>query len=98
MDDLISRKELKKRIAEYHNRLKPRYISKLVDAEILDIQDIVDEQHSVEAEPVQHGRWVRMDDTFARWKCSECGAIESHSGWEYCHCGAKMDAKEDDHG
>lgn len=44
-------------------------------------------------EPVRHGRWVWMDDTFTRRKCSECGAIESHSGWKYCHCGAKMNAK-----
>jgi hypothetical protein len=40
-----------------------------------------------------HGRWIRLDDTFTRWQCSECGAIESHSGFEYCHCGAKMDLK-----
>ena len=42
-------------------------------------------------EPVRHGRLVRMDDTFARGKCPECGAIKSHYGWEYCHCGAKLD-------
>lgn len=50
---------------------------------------------TIEAEPVRHGRWVRLDNTFTRWKCSECGAIESYSGYAYCHCGAKMDAKED---
>lgn len=51
----------------------------------------IKEAPTIEAEPVRHGRWIRMDDTFARYKCSECGAIEDHSGWEYCHCGAKMD-------
>ena len=45
---------------------------------------------TIDAEPVRHGRWIRMDDTFARWKCSECGLIEQHSGFAYCRCGAKM--------
>lgn len=56
-----------------------------------EVADYIDDMPTIDAEPVRHGRWIRMDDTFARWKCSECGAIESHSGWEYCHCGAKMD-------
>ena len=47
MDELISRKALKEAIAEYHAGLFPRYISKLVDAEIADIQDIIDEQAAV---------------------------------------------------
>lgn len=51
---------------------------------------------TVEAEPVRHGRWVRMDDTFTRWKCSECGTIEDHDGYAYCHCGAKMDGGADE--
>ena len=50
---------------------------------------------TIEAEPVRHGRWIRMDNSYAKWKCSECGAIEDHSGWPYCHCGAKMEAKEE---
>ena len=56
----------------------------------LDVVRMLDRQSTIDAEPVRHGRWIRMDDSFARWRCSECGAIESHSGWEYCHCGAKM--------
>lgn len=62
------------------------------------IEEYIDNTPTIEAEPVRHGRWIRTDDTFARWKCSECGAIEDHSGWPYCHCGAKMDAKEDENG
>ena len=61
----------------------------------LDVVRMLDKQPTIDAEPVRHGRWVRLDDTFARWQCSACGAIEDHSGWAYCHCGAKMDAKEE---
>lgn len=62
-----------------------------------EVDEVIANVPSIEAEPVRHGKWVRLDNTFTRWKCSECGAIESYSGYAYCHCGAKMDAKEDDH-
>ena len=52
---------------------------------------ISDDGDIAEFDRVRHGLWIRMDDTFTRWKCSECGAIENHSGHPYCHCGAKMD-------
>ena len=40
---------LKRDIGKYHDGLKPRYISKLVDAEIADIRDIIDEQPAIDA-------------------------------------------------
>ena len=42
--------------------------------------------------PIRHGKWIRQDDTFTRFKCSACGD-ENHKGNEkYCSsCGAKMD-------
>ena len=44
--------------------------------------------------PVVHGHWIRQDESFTRYKCSnpECG-VENCSGFEnYCpNCGAKMD-------
>lgn len=42
--------------------------------------------------PVVHGKWIRQDESFTRFKCSKCG-IENCSGFEnYCpNCGAKMD-------
>lgn len=49
---------------------------------------------TIDAEPVRHGRWIRVD-AFKSWECSECGALERHNCFDYCHCGAKMDAKED---
>lgn len=46
-------------------------------------------------EPARHGRWIRQDDTFTRYMCSECES-KNHDGHEkYCPaCGAKMDAEE----
>lgn len=48
--------------------------------------------------PVVHGHWIRQDESFTRFKCSnpECG-IENCSGFEnYCpNCGAKMDIDEE---
>lgn len=46
---------------------------------------------------VVHGHWIRQDESFTRYKCSnpECG-VENFSGFEnYCpNCGAKMDEEE----
>lgn len=47
--------------------------------------------------PVVHGHWIRQDESFTRYKCSnpECG-VEDFSGFEnYCpNCGVKMDEEE----
>ena len=48
--------------------------------------------------PVFQAHWIRQDESFTRYKCSnpECG-IENCSGFEnYCpNCGAKMDIDEE---
>ena len=48
-------------------------------------------------EPVRHGRWIRQDDTFTRYMCSECES-KNHGGYEnyYPNCGAKMDLEVQD--
>ena len=62
---------------------------------------IIDEQPTIEAEPVRHGRWIKDKDGFHH--CSECGENtdrqEDAFGYDisefktiYCgNCGAKMD-------
>lgn len=57
-------------------------------------QEAVQFAPAVEAESVRHGRWIRVD-AFKSWECSECRALERHNYFDYCHCGAKMDAEED---
>lgn len=46
---LIDANALKSQITRYHMSLTPRYISKLVDAEIGDVIDILDESPTVDA-------------------------------------------------
>ena len=62
------------------------------------LQRVVDVQlgrmTAADVAPVVHGHWIRQDESFTRFKCSnpECSA-ENFSGFEnYCpNCGAKMD-------
>lgn len=67
--------------------------------------------HTIDAEPVRHGRWVKCQGKSNIWYCSECGEkinykqnrrtynIPKVPVWQKnkrCrNCGAKMDAKED---
>ena len=61
--------------------------------------DTVNNVSAADVAPVVHGHWIRQDESFTRFKCSnpECG-IENCSGFEnYCpNCGAKMDREEHD--
>ena len=63
----------------------------------LTIRQWADKITGGEYAPVVHGHWIRQDDSFTRFKCSnpKCG-IENCSGFEnYCpNCGAKMDGEE----
>ena len=56
--------------------------------------DTVNNVSAADVAPVIHAHWIRQDESFTRFKCSnpEC-AIENCSGFEnYCpNCGAKMD-------
>lgn len=47
---MIDEKKLIEDIKKYHESLKPKYVSKLVDAEILDIIDIINEQPKISLE------------------------------------------------
>ena len=60
---------------------------------------LIDEQPTIEAEPVKHGEWViaKDKDGFAMWDaCSSCGHglhyVCEGKRFPYCpNCGAKMD-------
>lgn len=60
------------------------------------IGNIIDEEPTVDAVPVRHGKWIfnpkdAIEMMFTLPKCSECGA-ESVDGGNYCpNCGARMD-------
>ena len=61
---MIDEKRLIEEFRKYHSELKPRYVSKLVDAEILDLIDIVNEQPKV-------GEWIPCSDRLPKcnWGC-----------------------------
>lgn len=76
---------------------------KLKDMDIVlvkhDVEDWIDEQPTVDAEPVRHGKWILYPDNQSKVveadDCSVCGAQ-----WifgkkcDYCpSCGAKMDGE-----
>ena len=59
--------------------------------------ELADEQPAMDAEPVRHGRWLRLDEAPERdqRRCSECGDI-SCCQRNYCpNCGARMDGDGD---
>lgn len=60
------------------------------------IQQAVDEQPTIDAVTVVHGRW-NFGRTFNHidfYVCSECGAPTQGKPPFCCNCGARMDAEE----
>lgn len=130
-NDLISRQKLIDDLEAWRKRLNRRVslFDDMVIHALPAVFDLVNEQETVKAEPVRHGRWVWHEDwghpsisephelLDAYWMCSTCGTdllqyLKSHfpdipsytecseevPTLERCpNCGAKMDAKEDDH-
>lgn len=68
------------------------------------VLDSIDEQPTIEAEPVRHGRWEKICTSYWRWKPdgahvvnrfkykhNDCGKVVAKAE-SYCpNCGAKMD-------
>lgn len=55
-----------------------------------DVKFDIDEAPTIDAEPVRHGHWIKMFESYA---CSECYCpADKESLSDYCpDCGAKMD-------
>lgn len=90
-NDLISRSALLEEIA--HGKNKPEIYDGAQEADWM--MHCISTAPAVDAQLVRHGKWIRQDDTFTRYKCSECGS-ENHKGYEnFClYCGAKMDEED----
>lgn len=60
---------------------------------------VINEQPTVEAEPVRHGHWEYVDapvfgNPYGSYKCDCCGNSMAHKT-NYCpNCGAKMDEED----
>lgn len=50
----------------------------------------IDEALAIDAEPVRHGKWIKVNPKDAWYQCSEC--LGTSGKWNYCpYCGARMD-------
>lgn len=59
---------------------------------------MIDDQPTVDADPVRHGRWEKVRGHQMVRRCSECGDImpidRAFIHYIYCgHCGARMDSE-----
>lgn len=64
------------------------------------INIIIDEQPTIDARPVVHGRWkYEKFDIYRCTNCNGCSHVKEVMGepdWEYCpNCGAQMDGGAD---
>lgn len=84
---------------------------RLIDADAYMFPGDLEQEPTVEAEPVRHGHWFFVEYDF--YSCSVCGESyyngcqsakearerlgkEGHDLYKYCpHCGAKMDEEVD---
>lgn len=65
------------------------------------VGELIDKQHTIEAEPVRHGRWIVHTTWHGMFglihsECSECKFDRNGdlSSWKFCpNCGAKMDLR-----
>ena len=67
------------------------------------IRDVINGLPAVDAEPVRHGKWIKIPHpqhdnnylcVYYKYNCSECGGVADDRYWlpKYCPtCGAKMD-------
>jgi rRNA maturation protein Nop10 len=77
------------------------------------IETVIDDQPTVDAVLVVHGRWIIRDNPGTGWyriTCSECGedvtatapcigfVPNAKVNWNYCpECGARMDEEREEH-
>jgi hypothetical protein len=57
-------------------------------------------ENEEDAAPVVHGRWIKavaydFAGSLEGYKCNICGRFCTDNAEPYCHCGAKMDGKDD---
>lgn len=98
MTRYIDAENVKNKIIKYHAGLRPRYITRLDDALISDICDIIDEENQADVQPVMHAHWTIKELHYPKHlvrlhTCSSCKG-QSHRNYKFCpNCGAKMDEK-----
>lgn len=99
--DLIDREELEKSILKWlpSEDYDPEKSGLRFDEDlVVSLMMEIEEQPTVDAEPVRHGKWrwdFGSDDVRTHWYCSECNHAYfepfTDKFYKYCpNCGAKM--------
>lgn len=96
------RNKVHKAILEIADTPLPKdYASKLAVKMGEVFRKLIDEEPTIDAEPVRHGRWEHLGGD--EWCCSYCGeVIHTEGSWEKpekkrcSECGAKMSAGEEE--
>lgn len=60
------------------------------------LEELIDEQPTIDAEPVRHGKWIESDEydeyRGRLYRCSNCNTFVVSDMDNYCpYCGARMD-------
>ena len=62
--------------------------------DIENVQRFLEQQTTVYAEPVRHGKWEKVNDKYPRYVCTMCNHLFNNKGYKFCpNCGAKMDKR-----
>ena len=86
MADLIERSELRKDFCNMCEAMQPEMVD--CNKKGCMSMQIIDEQPTIEAEPVRHGVWE------CGGFCSVCGLDNEERKTDYCpNCGARMDLR-----
>jgi rRNA maturation protein Nop10 len=96
-------------LKEYFKTIRKYHVGKYSEWYLA---DVLEQQPTVDAVPVRHGKWIIRDNPGTGWyrvTCSECGEDVTSTApcigffpnakvtWDYCpSCGARMDADETD--
>ena len=86
MSDLISKEKLLESLI---------YCKGLGRRSLEAVMETIKEQPTVEL-PVR-GRWIRQDETYTKFMCSNCGTFNHPSTYDFCpNCGADMRGEKHD--
>lgn len=98
---LIDADALKENLSKWLKEVDPTHPSDIppIDDIIVSTLMTIEEEPTVEAEPVRHGKWLTPRGHENARCCSVCKCIyhkDSVPFYEYCpNCGAKMERKEE---
>ena len=53
------------------------------------IEKAIDEAPTIDAEPIQHGKWIKVGDN--TYRCSRCNEVSCCNGNFCTDCGARME-------